>query len=262
LIACTAWVRGHLSRKRLEALAVPPQPISSVAAKAATLGKVEAGKPKMAAGPARPATNALARAGAGAPVAVKKNVAAAPPVPVAASLGSKLLALRRRWRANKQWVLAPVEQRMGFQTNSAINTLLYSKTLASMLVAAKKLESSTALSHGACVEAVESQIVPVLFSLMQQANRSTPYLELVKHAQQTIINIIQHPSLVATVFQTQTAPDVLVDQLQMYKERDDLVMNAAILIALGVETPRFASVRLCQRPLVFLDPPFFTSTRV
>lgn len=56
-----------------------------------------------------------------------------------ASLSTRITLLQKRWKRNNLWRFAPIEQRIGFQTSAAINTLLHAKQLAQMLAAAKTL---------------------------------------------------------------------------------------------------------------------------
>ena len=176
----------------------------------------------------------------------------------------KLRALRARWAAGRQWQLAAPEQRLGHQTATAIDTLLHSKQLASMHAAARRLEGTTRLSLAACAEAVEAGTVPVLLRLMQAANRSAPYIELVRCCQRVLLHLLDNAGTVrqhsdaaagsssgggssyhssasiaarqiesAVFADARVAAELLVEQLAIHREREEMVAAAARLIAAG-----------------------------
>jgi hypothetical protein len=222
---------------------------------------------------AAPASTAAARA---APVSGKSSAAASSSALASSQSSSssassaevafarKLRALRARWAAGRQWQLAAPEQRLGHQTATAIDTLLHSKQLAAMHAAARRLEGTTRLSLAACAEAVEAGTVPVLLRLMQAANRSAPYIELVRCCQRVLLHLLDNAGTVrqhsggasnsgsgsgssyhstasiaarqiesAVFADARVAAELLVEQLAIHREREEMVAAAARLIAAG-----------------------------
>jgi hypothetical protein len=159
----------------------------------------------------------------------------------------RLQTLRARWRSGRQWQLAAPEARLGHQTAAAIDTLLHSKQLSSMFTAAKRLEATTRLSLAACAEAVDAGMVPVLLRLMSDANRSAPYIELVRCCQRVLVHLVDNGSTVvnssavgtaveaaAYLTNTMAAAELFVEQLSVHRERDDMCAAAARLLLMGV----------------------------
>jgi Calponin homology (CH) domain/IQ calmodulin-binding motif len=133
------------------------------------------------------------------------------------------------------------EQSIGHRTRTALDILLESKRMTTVSQACKTLEVVTGLLEICCVQAVEKRAVPVLFALMQSCNRSTPHLQLVRHCLNTLLNLAKCSLVSRNVFEPENAVDILVEQLQIYRDKDDIFLRIVHLMRIGTCHEGFAS---------------------
>lgn len=136
----------------------------------------------------------------------------------------KVIVARRRWRP---------ENTVGYLTRTALEILLQSKQLAVVTQACKTLDLVTRLLVSCCVDAVEHEAVPVIFALMQSCNRSEPHLELVNSGLNVLLNIAKCRLTTRAVFESDDCPNLLVEQMQIYRDKQEIFMKSCTLLRIG-----------------------------
>jgi abnormal spindle-like microcephaly-associated protein len=127
---------------------------------------------------------------------------------------------------------ATEEMKLGNRTATALEALLGSSKLAIVMRACQTLEVSTRLSVVCCENFAHGGAVPVLYSMIRSCNRSEPHLMLLKHALSTLRHVSRQPRLVAYVSEPAEAVEVLVDLLQMFRDKETTFMLAVSVLGL------------------------------
>ena len=141
--------------------------------------------------------------------------------------------------ANKKALEMP-EMRLGVRTQMALEVLLNSKRLAEIMRATCTLEVSSRFSERCC-EAFSAAGAPeILFKLIRTCNRSLPHIELLQYVLMTIGNVARWEHLVDSVG-VEESVDVLVDLIQMFRDKDTIVVLCGELLIRLVR-----SVRNCR----------------
>jgi hypothetical protein len=117
--------------------------------------------------------------------------------------------------------------KLGNRTSSALEILLGSSKLAVVMKASQTLEISTRLSGVCCGVFCRQGAVPIIYSMIRSCNRSEPHLELLKFALSALRNVSRHGALVRYVAEPGEAVEVLVDLLQMFRDKETTFRLAA-----------------------------------
>jgi len=175
----------------------------------------------------------------------------------------KVVRMRRRIQeANRQARENP-HLRLGVKTSAALKTLKESTRLSTVLRACLSLELSTTYSKRCCEAFLNSDAPSVLFNFIRSCNRSAPHLELLKHALTTLINVTKWKNVIVSgrdaspvncplislpsfsniesknqeeydslpcMMRTEQDVDLLVDLLQMYRDKESIFISASILL--------------------------------
>jgi abnormal spindle-like microcephaly-associated protein len=127
---------------------------------------------------------------------------------------------------------ATEEMKLGNRTASALEALLGSTKLAVVMRACQTLEVATRLSSVCCENFARGGAAPVLYSMIRSCNRSEPHLMLLKHALSTLRHVSREPRLVAYVSEPAEAVEVLVDLLQMFRDKEQTFLLAVSVLGL------------------------------
>eukprot|EP00850_Spirogloea_muscicola_P017114 SM000144S00662 [mRNA] locus=s144:6259:15298:- [translate_table: standard] len=154
---------------------------------------------------------------------------------------SKLRALRRR--ITQAASRAEARSCLGHRAKDALAVLLASKTVSQVLRSCAAIDMATEHSRGCCELIAKGGAIRSLLHFIQSCNRSTPHVQLLKHALSILCNVCRYHELVDDVF---TAPDcvnILVEQLQMYRDREEIFGRALqVLRAICAEPLRLSLV--------------------
>ena len=122
-------------------------------------------------------------------------------------------------------------QTMEGRTQSALTSLHTSHSLASITRAVHTLSVTSTL---ACIcESLLLPALPALFSLIRSCNRSTPHQQLLLLCLTTLTNIASHPSTHDAVYHHPNSADVLVEQLQVYRDHTRIMRRIVHLLERG-----------------------------
>jgi abnormal spindle-like microcephaly-associated protein len=78
---------------------------------------------------------------------------------------------------------------------------------------------------------VQQQAVPILFSVIRGCNRSKPHMQLLQHSLDILLHLARTRYTSHAVFSADCL-DLLVEQLQMYRDQEDIFMRAMALMNL------------------------------
>ncbi|KAG0345549.1 hypothetical protein BG004_003608 [Podila humilis] len=128
---------------------------------------------------------------------------------------------------------AAVEEHMklGNRTTMALDALLSSSQLSSVLRACYHLDVVTRLSKNSCLRLVEHNAVNIVFKLIKNCNRSLPHMEVLKHSLNILENLSRDRDTSGAVFWATDGIKILVDTVQSYRE-NEMVFDSAITVLL------------------------------
>jgi len=130
--------------------------------------------------------------------------------------------------ANRNAEVRP-EMTLGARTAYALLILEKSKRLSYIMKASMILEVSTRLSKKCCFEFAKVNAQDILYDLMRTCNRSLPHIELLQVILSTLLNISEHSYLVPSI-SSRAAVEVLIDIIQMFRDKDSLFGMATRLL--------------------------------
>eukprot|EP00003_Mantamonas_plastica_P022431 TRINITY_DN380_c0_g1_i4.p1 TRINITY_DN380_c0_g1~~TRINITY_DN380_c0_g1_i4.p1 ORF type:complete len:1807 (+),score=729.88 TRINITY_DN380_c0_g1_i4:704-6124(+) len=134
--------------------------------------------------------------------------------------GRKMQKMRQRiYHCNRT---AEEHMKLGNRTHFALDILHNSKQLTQVMDACESLDVSTRLSRVCCVRMVENHAVPIVYGLIRSCNRSQPHMELLKSALSILRNLVEYDSTVDAVITQEGWLETIVDQMQNFREKDDL----------------------------------------
>jgi abnormal spindle-like microcephaly-associated protein len=87
-------------------------------------------------------------------------------------------------------------------------------------------EAATRLSKACAIKLVDDDAVHIILRLIQSCNRSTPHMELLKSALNVIKNLCKHRITCAGVFEVADSVDILVELMQMNRDKHDIFLKA------------------------------------
>jgi abnormal spindle-like microcephaly-associated protein len=145
-----------------------------------------------------------------------------------------LVAIRRRL-AHATAVAVP-ERALGHRVDSAL-ALLSSSRLSSLMQACNTLSLATLVSYDVADRLVQEGALAHLFRLIRSCNRSTPHMELIKLALEVLENVARQSAYAATLVEDPTSVEVLVDLMQMYRDKEMLFRRTvAVLLAVCIRS--------------------------
>ncbi|KAG0249919.1 hypothetical protein DFQ27_009719 [Actinomortierella ambigua] len=141
-------------------------------------------------------------------------------------------ARRRIEHAN---ATAEEHMKLGNRTTMALDILLSSGQLSSVLKACYHLDVVTRLSKNSCLRLVEHNVVNIIFRLIRSCNRSQPHMEVLKHALNIVENLSRDPDTIAPVFWAPEGMEILVDTVQAYRENEMVLGSAMTILLIHIE---------------------------
>jgi abnormal spindle-like microcephaly-associated protein len=122
------------------------------------------------------------------------------------------------------------EMKLGNRSKSALEILLTHKQLTFVLRAVENLDAVTRLSHTCCERLVQHDAVPIIFQLIRSCNRSKPHMAVLVHALRILVHLGRCKTTIHAVFSEGDAISMLVELLQMYRDKKDIFVSAAQLL--------------------------------
>ena len=126
-------------------------------------------------------------------------------------------------------------QTMEGRTVAALAALQSSQSLSCITRAVHSLSVTSSLAS--ICESHLRPAVPALFSLIRSCNRSEPHTHLLLLLLTTLTNIASHPSTLTSVYHHEGSADVLVEQLQVYRDHGRLMRRVLGLLERGRGVP-------------------------
>jgi len=153
-------------------------------------------------------------------------------------------AARRIAQVNK---IAQAEPQMvlGSRTSAALSVLRTSKRLTEIIAAIRTLEVSTRLSQKCCIAFSRAGAYNILYNLIRSCNRSLPHVELLQFILMTLLNVSKYPELISRIA-TSEAIDILLDLIQMFRDKDSILCFASTLLEVLVLNEDILAVQ-CQK---------------
>ena len=137
-------------------------------------------------------------------------------------------AATRVLRANKKAQMDP-SQTLGARTRWALGVLLKSTRLEKIMNAVRSLEVATQHSKECCRDLTDANAAATLFTFVRSCNRSLPHLELIHCILRTLANVSSHAEFLPSIATT-TGGEVLLDLVQMFRDKDLLFHLAVMLL--------------------------------
>ncbi|KAF9969284.1 hypothetical protein BGZ73_008457 [Actinomortierella ambigua] len=158
-------------------------------------------------------------------------------------------AMMKAVRKRMEHANATAEEHMklGNRTTMALDILLSSGQLSSVLKACYHLDVVTRLSKNSCLRLVEHNVVNIIFRLIKSCNRSQPHMEVLKHALNIIENLSRDPDTIAPVFWAPEGMEILVDTVQAYRENDMVLESAMTILLIHLEANEGRRMALQRR---------------
>ncbi|EDQ84203.1 uncharacterized protein MONBRDRAFT_13032 [Monosiga brevicollis MX1] len=145
------------------------------------------------------------------------------------TMSRKLKEIAKRVR----YLAANTEEcmKLGNRARSALEILLTHQKLTFVLKAVKTLCIVTKLSPECCLQLVEQDdAVRILMELVNACNRSKPHMVLLEYTLAIFQHLFQHASTRSATFTTTESMVVLVELLQMYRDKDSIFFPACDLL--------------------------------
>ena len=132
---------------------------------------------------------------------------------------SAVVKAARKIRAADMAARADPSLRLGRLTASSLHSLQTGKMISHLLKACQTLELSTQVSKRCCESFAAAEASTILFGLIRSCNRSVAHQELLKNALVVLLNVGRHDHLAPLVATSDESTDVLVDLMQMFRDK-------------------------------------------
>ncbi|KAL9643295.1 hypothetical protein ABK040_014751 [Willaertia magna] len=128
------------------------------------------------------------------------------------------------------------------RTQRSLDVLLKSNSVNQVMRACANLAVTTKWSDNCCESLVTNGAVPILYNLIKSCNRSKPHLELLTHILDILIHLSRLMYLNCFVYEKDEYFDVLFEQLQMYRDKEEIFMRAMTILKKS-DTKRLKAVK-------------------
>ena len=108
---------------------------------------------------------------------------------------------------------------IGEQSQLAITTLQTVRLTSQVSDACRILTAATEASLECCLVFIKSNASQILFHTIRTCNRSSAHQELLTYALMVLLNVSRRGNLASQVAMTASAADVLVDLMQMFRDK-------------------------------------------
>eukprot|EP00808_Paulinella_micropora_P001552 g30257.t1 len=145
---------------------------------------------------------------------------------------TQLQAIKTRLaHCNRQYKLS---ESIGARTESALEQLLGSRQLSTVITAIQRLNELTLILPSCCIAASEQNAVSALYAVLRSCNRSKPHLELASLCLSALYNIALYPPTREAVFAPQQCLDTLTDKMQMCRDKPEILMQILELLEMAI----------------------------
>lgn len=117
-------------------------------------------------------------------------------------------------------------QRLGHLTSNALRILKKGKMISSIYKACHTLDTATRFSIKCCGAFTTAGATKALLNLIRSCNRSTPHQEILRLSISILLNVVRHHNLAIAVAVDFDGTDVVVDLMQMFRDKD-VVFNSS-----------------------------------
>lgn len=140
----------------------------------------------------------------------------------------KYKAQQKMLQAKLVQIKLEFEERKKIQkkTRKGMNILLTSKQMTSVMKACADLDNATTVSEKSCRSMCHEGVLLQLMHLIKTCNRSEPHVKLLVHMLNILINVSKDVYRGEYVFNTNECIDILVEQLQMYRDKPEIFLRA------------------------------------
>ena len=121
-------------------------------------------------------------------------------------------------------------ENIGARTLEAIATLQTVKSISQVSASCKVLMVTTEVSLECCTLLTNAHISHILFNTIRSCNRSTAHQELLTYALMVLLNVSRRGKLAATVALVPHSADILVDLMQMFRDKSSVFGLACELL--------------------------------
>jgi len=157
----------------------------------------------------------------------------------------KICAVAKRIAQVNKIAKAEPEMTLGSRTSSALLILQTSKRLTEIMVAIQTLEISTRMSQKCCIAFTAAGAHNILYNLIRSCNRSLPHVELLQFILTTLSNVSKYLELISSIA-TNKGFDILLDLIQMFRDKDKIFCLASTLLELLVRNDDSLAMQ-CQK---------------
>ncbi|KAK9814207.1 hypothetical protein WJX72_002306 [[Myrmecia] bisecta] len=168
--------------------------------------------------------------------------------------GKRKREMRRRLAAAATAALQAPHRQLGARTMAAREVLLTSKQLSHVMIACETLDNCTRYSKGCCQMVADDGGITALLHFIRSCNRSKPQADLLKRALGILVNVCRYPTLVPVVFRAEECVNVLGEQLQINRDKEDVfVASVSVLQRLVADPGRATAVKQTVATVRHLD---------
>lgn len=133
-------------------------------------------------------------------------------------------------------------KKLKYRTQRALEVLLKSNSVNQVMSACANLATTTTWSDSCCESLVTNNAVPILYTFIKMLNRSKPHTELLIHILDILLNLTRIKYLNCLVHEKNEWFEILFDQLQIYREKEEIFMRALSLIK-KADSKRLKAIR-------------------
>jgi hypothetical protein len=125
---------------------------------------------------------------------------------------------------------ADPSQRLGHLTRNALRTLKKGKMISQICKACHTLDTATRYSAKCCAAFTAAGATKALLHLIRSCNRSTPHQEILRLSICILLNVVRHPDLAVRVALDFDGTDVVVDLMQMFRDKQVIFNSSCELL--------------------------------
>ena len=142
--------------------------------------------------------------------------------------GKRVRHARRRVR--KANANVDPEMVLGKRMHIALQTLVDGADMPDIMAAIKTLDVCTLYMPERCHSVADTSAVRTIFKLIRCCTRSEEHMEVLKSALNALINLARSDKSSRAVFKSKDGVDIIVEQMQMYRDRTSVFLRACKLL--------------------------------
>ncbi|KAA6419435.1 MAG: abnormal spindle-like microcephaly-associated protein [Trebouxia sp. A1-2] len=154
--------------------------------------------------------------------------------------GRRKAQMRKRLQQAAVAAAQDPHRQLGHLTRGALQQLLAAKHLPQASAAMATLSMCSSYSKGCCSMIAEGGGVTSLLQFIRGCNRSQPHVDLLKHAVAILAHLSRYQQLHSSLLASSDCVQVLAEQLQMFRDKEDMFLAVITVVDRLVAVPQQA----------------------